>query len=155
MSPENQWLEDASPTEIVPFRGHFICPGCTVKNTWPFRTNPQGLQISFWRQHLPTWDPRSAKATRCPGVSQGLEIFSTKNATQGEPTCSFWDGFHKKSWKVQQGKSPRKIQSWGVLSLAETYSSMSTEKVQSGKLTWNLPPPGISSSNHWFSGDVR
>ena len=28
MSPENQWLEDVFPTEIVPFRGHVSFPGC-------------------------------------------------------------------------------------------------------------------------------
>ena len=27
MSPENQWLEDVFPTEIVPFRGHLLVFG--------------------------------------------------------------------------------------------------------------------------------
>ena len=27
MSPENQWLEDVFPTEIVPFRGHSFVSG--------------------------------------------------------------------------------------------------------------------------------
>ena len=30
MSPENQWLEDVFPIEIVPFRGHVSLRGCIL-----------------------------------------------------------------------------------------------------------------------------
>jgi len=34
MSPENQWLEDVFPTEIVPFRGHVSFRGCNGWTSW-------------------------------------------------------------------------------------------------------------------------
>ena len=54
MSPENQWLEDVFPTEIVPFRGHVSFLGCN--KTWTTSNVPPAPNPSA--AMLPTrWAP--------------------------------------------------------------------------------------------------